>query len=275
MPASYFLRLLLSAACMRRKMMISKVTDTNKIEKLFADWQESIIWSCIQKVMGNIYADSLDAPKSAMAILGDFCFFAGEPSPELIQFKPDDCTQEFIIMVPQSEEWAEVIVDVYGSRSKKVTRYATKKETDVFDKNKLQTIVDDMNPLYDMKMMDEEIFKYCKANGWSKDLISQYADYATYEKLGIGVMILKDGEPVAGASAYSRYEQGIEIEIDTKEEYRRKGLAYACGAKLILECLKKGLYPSWDAQNKESLALAEKLGYHYAYDYTAFEIFAY
>jgi len=32
------------------------------------------------------------------------------------------------------------------------------------------------------------------------------------------------------------------------------------------------LYPSWDAHNKGSLALAEKLGYHYAYDYTAFEV---
>ena len=49
-------------------------------------------------------------------------------------------------------------------------------------------------------------------------------------------------------------------ETDTREDHRRKGLAYACGAKLILECLERELYPSWDAQNMWSVALAEKLG---------------
>ena len=85
-------------------------------------------------------------------------------------------------------------------------------------------------------------------------------------------VILKDGEPVSGASSYSGYLGGIEIEIDTREDCRRKGLATACGAKLILECLRKGWYPSWDAQNLWSVALAEKLGYHFSHAYTAYEI---
>ena len=70
--------------------------------------------------------------------------------------------------------------------------------------------------------------------------------------MGIGAVICKDDIIVSGASSYSRYKEGIEIEIDTKEEYRRKGLAYICGAKLILECLERNLYPSWDAHNSGS-----------------------
>lgn len=81
-----------------------------------------------------------------------------------------------------------------------------------------------------------------------------------------------DDQLAAGASSYSVYSQGIEIEIDTKEEYRRRGYATICGAKLIMECLKRDLYPSWDAQNKNSVALAEKLGYHYSHAYTAYEV---
>ena len=88
----------------------------------------------------------------------------------------------------------------------------------------------------------------------------------------MGVVILKDGEIVSGASSYSGYIGGIEIEIDTREDYRRKGLAFAAGAGLILECLKRGLYPSWDAQNKWSAALAKKLGYHDSHAYTAYEV---
>ena len=112
----------------------------------------------------------------------------------------------------------------------------------------------------------------CKSEMWSADLVSQFSSYEKYHELGIGVVICKDNFIVSGASSYSRYQEGIEIEIDTKEEYRRKGLASVCGAKLILECLKRNLYPSWDAQNKASVALAEKLGYHYSHAYTAIEI---
>ena len=105
--------------------------------------------------------------------------------------------------------------------------------------------------------------------------MSQFNDYNTYNELGIGEVILKGGEVVAGASSYSRYKDGIEIEIDTREDHRRKGLAYICGAKLILECLERDLYPSWDAQNLWSVGLAEKLGYHFSNEYTAYEICRY
>ena len=47
------------------------------MEKLFQDWKETIIWSCLQKVMGDVYADHNSEPKSASVMLGDFGFFAG------------------------------------------------------------------------------------------------------------------------------------------------------------------------------------------------------
>ena len=95
----------------------------------------------------------------------------------------------------------------------------------------------------------------------SHDLCSQFADYADYERRGIGVAALYQGTPVAGASSYTVYRGGIEIEIDTRVDFRRQGLATACGARLILNCLERGLYPSWDAHSRASLSLAEKLGY--------------
>ena len=63
-------------------------------------------------------------------------------------------------------------------------------------------------------------------------------------------------------SSYCVYAGGIEVEIDTHPAHRQRGLATACGARLILECLDRGLYLSWDAHDLRSVALAEKLGYH-------------
>lgn len=240
------------------------------IESIFDSWDESIIWSCLQGVMGEIHTNSTE--DAAMALLGDFAFFAGKPCEDLIRWKQENCKQDFIIMVPQNDEWAKLIEMYYGEKAKKVTRYAIKKESDIFDIEKLEQVTLSLPEGYELKLLEEAEYHMCRNNEWSKDLVSQYKDYDMYKKLGLGVVAMNDGEIVAGASSYSRYEKGIEIEIDTREDHRRKGLAYACGAKLIIECLKRDLYPSWDAQNKWSVALAEKLGYHFSHEYVAYEI---
>lgn len=255
--------------------MVIKINDTKKVELLFCNWQETLILSCLQNIMGDIYVDNLDNPHSAMAINGDFCFFAGLPNAELVLYKPTDCLKNFIIMVPQNNKWAELIINTYGDNAKMVKRYAIKKEKNVFDKKKLQMVVDSLAPEYSLKMIDENIYNLCRSSDWSMDLVSQYKEYCIYEKLGLGVAVLRDGVLISGASAYSRYQDGIEIEIDTNKAHRRKGLATVCGAKLILECLERELYPSWDAQNKWSVALAEKLGYHFDHEYLAYEISGY
>ena len=104
--------------------------------------------------------------------------------------------------------------------------------------------------------------------------MSNFASFREYERHGVGFVAIKsgDGSLAAGASSYSAYKGGIEIEIDTREDFRRQGLATAAAAGLILECLHRGLYPSWDAANLWSVALAEKLGYTFSHEYTAYEV---
>lgn len=255
--------------------MVYEVKNTESVKHIFGSWEETIVWSCLQGIMGKIYVTDLQNPASAMAILGDFIFYAGKPDEELVSFKPDWCRQDFMIIVPQKAEWSVLIGQKYGEKARAVVRYATKKEKEIFDREKLQRAVSALPEEYVLSLMDEKFYEMCKAEKWSRDLVSQYKNYNEYQEKGLGVVIGKNGTIVAGASSYSRYNDGIEIEIDTKEEYRRKGLAYVCGAKLILECLRRNLYPSWDAQNKWSLSLAEKLGYHLSHEYQAYEIWGY
>lgn len=252
--------------------MIYEVQGSDKMEAIFGDWQETLIWSCLQGCMGHLYVTSPDVPVAAKAFLGDFCFLAGEPDKTLVLHRPDWCTQDFLIMVPQNENWGRLIEECYGEKAKRVTRYAIKKEGDIFDRNRLQEAVRSLPAEYELRMMDRKLFHHCRQIPWCRDWVSQYDTWELYQKYGLGAIILKDGEPVSGASSYSGYMGGIEIEIDTKAEFRRKGLAYVSGAKLILECLDRGWYPSWDAQNKWSVALAEKLGYHFEREYPAYEI---
>lgn len=109
---------------------------------------------------------------------------------------------------------------------------------------------------------------------WSADFCSQFENYLDYQNQAIGVAILYQGRLVSGASPYAVYNGGIEIEINTKPEYREKDLATVYGAKLILECLETNIYPNWDAHDLRSVALAEKLGYHLDVSYVTYELMA-
>lgn len=255
--------------------MVYGIKNTGIAAPLFAGWGETMIWSCLQGVMGHVYGDSETAPSSAMALLGDFCFLAGRPAEELVSYKPPWCRQEFLIMIPQSEAWAGLVEGCYGERAVRVTRYAMRKEPEVFDRERLKSAVETLPKGYALEMLDEPLFHRCRELEWCKDWVAQYEDFAGYQKHGLGVAVIKDGEPVSGASSYSGYLGGIEIQIDTREDHRRRGLAFASGAKLILECLKRGWYPGWDAQNMGSARLAQKLGYHVSHAYTAYEIRGY
>lgn len=56
------------------------------MKEFFKTSQDALVWCCKQGIMGNIYYDNHENPRSAMAVLGDFTYFDGEPSEELALF---------------------------------------------------------------------------------------------------------------------------------------------------------------------------------------------
>lgn len=250
--------------------MVYELKNPAEAEKLFAEMNDTLILSCLQGVMGKIYSTEEESCRSAMAVLGDFCFLAGTPVKELV--KAGMNKKKSVIMVPENENWAEIIEQVYSERAVRKTRYAIKKENGVFDVEKLRCATRNLPEGYEIKAIDEKLYNECLKNSWSRDFVAQYASYNEYEKLGLGFAAIQNGELVAGVSSYSSYRDGIEIEIVTRQDHRRRGLAYACAATLIVECLSRGLYPSWDAANLWSVALAEKLGYHFSHEYPVYTV---
>lgn len=223
---------------------------------LFDGWQETMIWSCLQEHMGTVETDGSLPPASARISVGDFSFFAGLPDEKLIQ------NAKTPILGPRTENWEPVIEKVLGAEAVKAQRYAIKKEPNVFDRETLEQYVASLPADYELKPIDLELYEQIMAAPWAKDLCSRFCDGHDYVRRGVGFAVVYRGCVVAGASSYAVYDNGIEIEIDTNKEYRNQGLALACGSRLILECLNRGLYPSWDAHDLRSVRLAEKLGYH-------------
>ena len=250
----------------RDKPMIYELEDTSKVVSLFEGWEETLIYSCLQKVMGKVYVTDLQSPVSAMAFVGCFAFYAGEPDRELVSGKPAG----FVIMVPQNGAWSFLIEECFPD-ARKVTRYAIRKDT-VFDRDKLVEMIKALPAGYELKKIDSDLYDLCLLDPVTADFVSAFGSKERYLELGRGMVILKDRKIVSGASSYTRYKEGIEIEVDTAESERRKGLASAVCAALILNCLDEGLYPGWDAHDMNSVRLAGRFGYEFDKEYTAYEV---
>ena len=273
---------------------IIKIEDTTQVEDLFQNTTDTVILSCLQKVMGEVYAT--EDLQSAVAILGNFSFFVGIPRGELLSFSMRLCSchadlnsadpvqnhgkhgMDYLVMVPENEAWEKQIEKSFGTKAEKRIRYAIKKEgLQVFDRDNLQKEVNRLwdDPRYrgyELRMIDRALYGQIQKIEWCREWVENYPTYELFENYALGAVIMKEGEPIAGASSYSSYMQGIEITIRTREEYQRQGFACICAARLILECMQRGLYPSWDAANTKSVALNEKLGYHFDKEYAAYRV---
>lgn len=46
--------------------MIHEMKQAKNAAGLFAGWQETMVWSCLQGVMGKVYGDAVEDPVSAV-----------------------------------------------------------------------------------------------------------------------------------------------------------------------------------------------------------------
>ncbi|MGN0479080.1 MAG: GNAT family N-acetyltransferase [Hominenteromicrobium sp.] len=248
---------------------IHKLSDPSAALELFDGWDETVIWSALDGTMGTVYAN--EAMTAAAAVLGDLAFIAS-PAPDVdaVQALLDGLKANIdhtVILAAQNDALFAQCKALLGDVRCGV-RYAVKKERGVFDADRLRKFAADVPQGYVLSGMTPEIWAQIREKGgWMRDFISNFQSYEQFTARALGVFALCGGEIVCGASSYSAFDGGIEIEIDTHEAHRRRHLARACAAKLILDCLARGLYPSWDAANLMSISLAQQLGYHFSHTY--------
>ena len=141
-----------------------------------------------------------------MAYVGCFAFYAGVPDKELVKSKPDG----FVIMTPQNERWADCIFECFPD-AKKIFRYAIKKDTK-FDKDLLHKLKDRLPEGYELKNIDADIYDMCLSDPVTKDFVSSFASKEKYLDIGRGVVVMRSGRIVAGASVHLAEKLGYEYD---------------------------------------------------------------
>ena len=113
-----------------------------KLETFFAGWDAPMVQACLQGHMGRVRTAGED---NALASIGDFCFLAGEPSPEMLANGSEGrgVSPELLeltdapILIPGNGAWEELIREALGERAVPFTRFATRREPECFNRDRL------------------------------------------------------------------------------------------------------------------------------------------
>lgn len=224
--------------------------------------------SALQGYMGDVYVDNLENPNFSFVFIERFCFIDGDANSEFAEIALKNIDDYYKVIIA-AERWHSKIEKVYKDNFEIDYRFSLKKNTQ-FDENKLSRYISNFDGNYEIKRIDSKLYAVIqKTDSW----VTNLGMSPEYEKNGIGFCAIdKFGEIVAVITSEMVYKKGIEINLKVKETERQKGIATVLASNLILECIKRNIYPSWDAANEKSLKLAEKLGYEFDSKYKIYKI---
>ena len=206
---------------------------------------------------GDIYTDDEENPQYALFWhISGFAYLTGQP-------KPDDMDAIYALMRNESgsnprrfllETKDESIMDYFRDKNdiEEHPRYA-------FRLKKVLPI-EDIPEGYELREIDEELFSKIEGNIVP---INFWDSEETFLKKGKGFCLTRNGEVATVAFSAALSSRQMDIGIETKEKYRRKGLAVIVAKKMVEYALSIGKEPVWDCDvaNTGSRATAERVGF--------------
>ena len=209
-------------------MMMQVVHPPEQAALLFAGWEETLLWSCLQGVMGKVYAPA--SPPGCPGRFGGLYLPGRRTSGGSGGLRPAGMPPGLPPPAPPERG-----VGPGASRRSRTSAPAHhplrhEKGPRRLPPGHLNHLAGRLLPGDALRPIQGELYHRCLADPWSRDLVAQFSTEGDYARLGLGVAVVRQGELVAGASSYARYRTGIEIEVDTRPDCRRQGLATAASA---------------------------------------------
>jgi hypothetical protein len=234
--------------------------DRSQVRPLFEAHKRGIgiIFPAINQSRGHLWVDSLESPKVARLQLSVLNVFAGDSTV--------DAARELVKMFEPMQvgfgpdaNWTRLLKEVWGESLGVQRRvFFSPKSLDI---DHLKNLQSQLPAGYKLERMDlETIRRVDKRRAMHIPMF--FGTSEDFYKMGIAFCVKFEDKVVSMASTFTPYTDQFEIQVDTPDEvHRRKGLATAVSAALIVHALENGLTPHWDAANEPSVQLALKLGY--------------
>ncbi|MDR1693429.1 MAG: GNAT family N-acetyltransferase, partial [Oscillospiraceae bacterium] len=196
--------------------------DGQLLAPFFEYTEETLVLSYTQGHMGRGWTDDPERLTCAKILTGDFCFLAGDhnapDAAALVKDIPVDYAIPWILYAPQNEGWNALVEAVWPEHDK-YKRYAIRKDT-CFDRERLEGFAGALPEEYRLAPIDKELYGWALGVGWARDFVSQFSSAEDFLARGLGYCVMYGGEPVGGASSFTVYSGGIEIQIEVMKEHR-------------------------------------------------------
>ncbi|MDX1616157.1 MAG: GNAT family N-acetyltransferase [Candidatus Promineifilaceae bacterium] len=230
------------------------------LAEAFADGQrvDLAIDCAIEGTMGTVLVDQPEAPTGFLLRAGIFHYFAGNPDSAasrglIAAIEPP------ALLMPSGPGWLEVAYTLHRERPYFHTRYSF--SADSLAADHLHRLASRSSTTGHVAPIDATTIGLVGEPERDLLAIDAFDSTADFLQRGRGYFWLAGGQPVGAAHASLVCSKGIEVSIFVQSRQRRRGIATALAARLLLDCLDEGLEPHWDAANSESIGLAKKLGY--------------
>lgn len=231
------------------------------LASLFVSHRPSfLIDTVLEGHLGSAVADDEHTPRVAQLAYADIIVFGGDSSHpvalELVKGLPVDKG-----ILPAPGEWRDLLFRVHGENLIPIERYLFSGQE--LDLSHLRLLEKGIPEGYHIRRIDLVLARVIDADSSliSEDHVRNFDTPEDFVERGIGFCVLRGDRIVSGASSYAICDSGIEVQVNTHPDFRRKGLATAVSAALLVHCLEKGIEAHWDAGNPVSAELAKKLGY--------------
>ncbi len=250
-------------------------TKRQSIRPICEGSSEVLVRGAMDGNLGRIWVPDLTVSPYCLIVVGGFGYLLGLPpkgagaldlKSQIYESAAAGC------LYPQNERWREWLEGEFNGHLRTVTRYALRQGKEGFDPERLRQHIKSVPQGFRIKRVDEKLYNMVMKEEWSRDLGMGFETYKEFEPHGFGYGAVKGQKLAAGCLAYGVGEGVMEVQVKTKKEHRRQGLALACSSAFVLECLEKAVIPNWNATNQQSVELALKLGYVYEREYQAYEI---
>lgn len=215
--------------------------------------------------MGRAYSDDSEYPTAFCLACGSFRYYAGDPNGPGGQALIGGLRARNTLM-PSTEGWIEAALSRYGDRLSRFPRYSF--STERLSQAYLSQLLDQSPYCHAVVPLTTERMAWMMADPANYLEIEEFTSPEDFLKRGFGFAAM-EGEQVMGIACSSLVcSRGIEVSVYVKECYRERGVGTAVAGRLVLESIKRGRRPNWDAANLKSVALAKRLGFTYteAYD---------
>jgi hypothetical protein len=242
--------------------MIFKLPEDQKlkVKKLFQKKQpnNSALWTYLNNdIPGQIFVDNLLNPTKAICVI-NFCNWAYiSDNTDLIWLEntiQHICQNQYLQIV-----WNPSFFQYKPRRGLEATipRY------EYIERN---TVSYKKNSNISVNIVDSNTFEKCE---WKDIQILGYGTKKNFLNKAFAFCIIKDEQICCECYATFCAKNYLELGVLTTEKMRKQGFALTTCLKAIDESINRGFTPTWscDKDNKESVNLAERLGFHSPMEY--------